>query len=83
MELMKRLERFETPDVRSPICRKRKVGDGVLASQKPKMADCRWLMPVLVGQFEFLEWTGENHLRHSKFMGMREGKNARDVVRES
>src|SRR5688572_27404815 len=49
---------------------------------KAKMADCQWLKPVLVGQFEFLEWTGENHLRHSKFIALREDKNAKDVVRE-
>ena len=41
---------------------------------KAKMADCRWLKPVLVGQFEFLEWTADNHLRHSKFVGLREDK---------
>lgn len=46
------------------------------------MADCRWLKPVLVGQFEFLEWTGDNHLRHSKFIALREDKKARDVKRE-
>ena len=49
---------------------------------KAKMADCRWLKPVLVGQFEFLEWTGDNHLRHSKFVALREDKSARDVKRE-
>ena len=38
------------------------------------MADCRWLKPVLVGQFEFLEWTGDNHLRHTKFVALREDK---------
>jgi hypothetical protein len=25
-----------------------------------KMAECEWLKPVLVGQFQFLEWTGDN-----------------------
>ena len=49
---------------------------------KAKMAECQWLKPVLVGQFEFLEWTGDNHLRHSKFVGLREDKKASDVVRE-
>ena len=43
---------------------------------------CHWLKPVLVGQFEFLEWTGDNHLRHSKFVGLREDKKAKDVGRE-
>jgi ATP-dependent DNA ligase len=39
---------------------------------KAKMADCRWLKPVLVGQFELLEWTDDNHLRHTRFVGLRE-----------
>ena len=46
------------------------------------MADCRWLQPDLVGQFEFLEWTGDNHLRHTRFISLREDKPARDVRRE-
>jgi len=49
---------------------------------KAKMADCRWLKPELVGQFEFLEWTADNHLRHSKFIALREDKPAREVRRE-
>jgi ATP-dependent DNA ligase len=47
-----------------------------------KMKNCRWVKPVLVGQFEFLEWTAENHLRHSKFLALRDDKKARDVIRE-
>jgi hypothetical protein len=33
-----------------------------------KMKDCRWLKPELVGQFEFVQWTDENHLRHTSFI---------------
>jgi bifunctional non-homologous end joining protein LigD len=36
----------------------------------------------LVGQFEFVEWTVDAHLRHSRFVGLREDKEAKDVVRE-
>jgi ATP-dependent DNA ligase len=36
----------------------------------------------LVAQIEFIEWTPDGHLRHSKFVGLREDKDARDVVRE-
>jgi ATP-dependent DNA ligase len=32
-----------------------------------------------VGQFEFVEWAFDGHLRHSKFVGLREDKNAKDV----
>jgi bifunctional non-homologous end joining protein LigD len=46
------------------------------------MADCRWPTPKLVGQFEYVEWTPDNHLRHSGFIGLRDDKKARDVVRE-
>jgi bifunctional non-homologous end joining protein LigD len=49
---------------------------------KAKMADCRWLRPVLVGQFEFLEWTPDNHLRHARFVALREDKPPLDVRRE-
>ena len=38
--------------------------------------------PVLVGQFEFVEWTPDNHLRHSRFVALREDKPAQDVRRE-
>ncbi len=41
-----------------------------------------WLKPVLVGQFEFVEWTEDAHLRHSRFIALREDKKAKDVSRE-
>ena len=46
---------------------------------RAKMAECRWLKPVLVGQFEFLEWTADQHLRHVKFVALRDDRRARDV----
>jgi len=47
-----------------------------------KMESCQWLQPKLVGQFEFVEWTPDGHLRHVKFAGLREDKEARHVRRE-
>lgn len=38
--------------------------------------------PMFVGQFEFVEWTQDAHLRHSRFMGLREDKKAKAVVGE-
>ena len=29
-----------------------------------------------------LEWTADNHLRHTKFITLRDDKNVKDVVRE-
>ena len=37
---------------------------------------------VLVAQFEFVEWTDVNHLRHTKFVGLRDNEKAKDIVRE-
>src|SRR5688500_3644927 len=71
--LVKRRELLE------PEAKSGRWGQGLT---KAKMAECQWLKPVLVGQFEFLEWTGDNQLRHSKFVGLREDKKATDVVRE-
>ena len=67
------------PFVNLPEERSGRWGQGLTMA---KMAECQWLKPVLVGQFEFLEWTADDHLRHSKFVGLREDKLAKDVVRE-
>ncbi len=47
------------------------------------MKDCRWLKLQLVGQFEFVEWTLDNHLRHGSFVALREDKAAKDVRKEA
>ena len=46
------------------------------------MEECRWLKPVHVAQFEFVEWTIDGHLRHSKYVGLRDDKKATEVQRE-
>ena len=42
------------------------------ALTKEEMKNCMWLKPELVAQIEFTEWTPDGHLRHSKFIGLRE-----------
>jgi DNA ligase D-like protein (predicted ligase) len=74
----KGLEIDECPFANLPEARGGRWGQGLT---KEKMAEVQWLKPVLVGQFEFLEWTADNHLRHSKFVGLREDKRAVDVAR--
>jgi ATP-dependent DNA ligase len=49
---------------------------------KEEMKKCVWVKPERVAQIEFVEWTRDNHLRHSKFVGLRDDKDPRDVVRE-
>jgi bifunctional non-homologous end joining protein LigD len=41
-----------------------------------------WLKPKLVCQVAFTEWTDDGKLRHPRYVGLREDKPARDVVRE-
>jgi bifunctional non-homologous end joining protein LigD len=41
-----------------------------------------WVAPELVAQIGFTEWTGAGRLRHPRFLGLRDDKAARDVVRE-
>ena len=76
---LRRLETTHCPFANLPEARSGRWGQGLT---KEKMADCRWVKPELIGQFEFLEWTADNHLRHSRFMGLREDKPARDIRRE-
>ena len=47
------------------------------------MKTIQWLRPRLVAQIEFTEWTKGNHLRHSKFVGLRSDKKASEVVKEA
>ncbi len=46
------------------------------------MKKCRWLKPELVAQIEYTDWTDADHLRHSRFAGLRDDKPASEVVRE-
>jgi hypothetical protein len=47
-----------------------------------KMKKCIWVRTEVVAQIEFLEWTETDHLRHARFVGLRDDKDAREVVKE-
>src|SRR6266850_755387 len=53
---LKALEIKECPFANLPRAKSGRWGAGLNAA---KMADCRWIKPVLVGQFEFLVWTAD------------------------
>lgn len=42
-----------------------------------------WVEPALVAEVEFLRWTHEDTVRAASFKGLRDDKDAREVVRES
>ena len=82
MQLFKKFKGLEIHDCAFANLPETRSGRWDQGLTKAKMADCVWLKPVLVGQFEFLDWTADNHLRHSKFVGLRGDKKAQDVTRD-
>jgi ATP-dependent DNA ligase len=52
------------------------------ALTREEMKNCIWLKPTLIAQIEYVEWTPDGHLRAAKFVGLRDDKNAREIVRE-
>jgi ATP-dependent DNA ligase len=64
----------ECPFANLPEARAGRWGEGLTAA---KMKDCWWLKPVLVGQFEFVEWTP---LRHSRFVALQDTKEGRELM---
>ncbi|HYI97106.1 MAG TPA: non-homologous end-joining DNA ligase [Bryobacteraceae bacterium] len=82
VELFKKIKPLEInqcPFANLPEKKAGRWGAGLTAA---KMAECRWLKPQLVDQFEFVEWTADAHLRHSRFVALRQDKKAKDVTRE-
>jgi bifunctional non-homologous end joining protein LigD len=65
------------PDL--PEDRGGRYGQRITAAE---MRRCHWVKPVLVAQIKFAEWTRDHRLRQPVFLGLREDKAAKEVVRE-
>ena len=50
--------------------------------QSIKERHVTWVEPKLVGEVGFTEWTRDGRLRHPRFLGLRDDKDASEVVRE-
>jgi bifunctional non-homologous end joining protein LigD len=77
---IKHLKTQKCPFVNLPELEEGRWGQGLTVE---KMKQCVWLKPETVARIEFLEWTGADHLRHTKFAGLRDDKDPRRVVRET
>lgn len=68
-ELMTKMQPLErkTPTVEAP---------------RAAVRGAHWIKPKLVAEIAFTEWTDEGLLRHPSFIGLREDKSEKDVVRE-
>jgi bifunctional non-homologous end joining protein LigD len=76
--LHKRFKKLETtvcPFVNVPT-------KGPNGLSRAEMRRCTWLLPALVCQVRFTEWTGDGGLRHPVFMGLRDDKRPHDIHRE-
>jgi bifunctional non-homologous end joining protein LigD len=62
-----------------PLIQKASV---VATDAVPEVRATTWVKPRLVCEVKFSEWTSDGQMRHPVFMGLREDKAARDVVRE-
>lgn len=61
------------------------VGKGASSAQGLTVQErlrSHWVKPALVGQVKFSEWTRDGKLRQPVFLGLREDKNPKEVVRE-
>ena len=82
-EVFKRIMRLKTPKcpfANLPELTAGRWGQGLTAE---KMNECVWVWPEVVARVEFLEWTGADHLRHTKFIALRDDKDPLKVVRET
>jgi DNA ligase D-like protein (predicted ligase) len=82
-EVFERLKHFRTPKcpfANLPEQAAGRWGQGLTAE---KMKECVWVRPEVVAEIQFLEWTGADHLRHTKFVGLREDKEPSKVIKET
>jgi bifunctional non-homologous end joining protein LigD len=69
----------ECPFANLPEKRSGRFGAAVTVAE---MKRCHWVEPQIVCQIKFAEWTRDEKLRQPVFLGLREDKDASEVVRE-
>ena len=78
-ERFKRLATNECPFDNLPEPKNARRGEALTAAA---MKSYCWLKPKLVAQIEFTDWTSADHLRHSRFVALRDDKDPKEVRRE-
>jgi len=78
-EAFRGLETNICPFDNLPEAKNARRGEALTAEAMKKY---RWLKPRLVAQVEFTDWTATDHLRHSRFVALRDGKDAREAHKE-
>jgi bifunctional non-homologous end joining protein LigD len=76
---LRELQRDDCPFVNLPELRGSHYSPRITTGEMKK---CHWVEPQLVCQVAFSEWTCDDKLRQPAFLGLREDKDAREVIRE-
>jgi bifunctional non-homologous end joining protein LigD len=71
-------DRFAGMSVHNPVLT-RAEATGLAAGEWRAV---HWIKPTLLCEVAFTEWTGDGHIRHPSFQGLREDKNAKEVKQE-
>jgi bifunctional non-homologous end joining protein LigD len=71
-ELTRRFRPPETSECPFANLPKKKPGPGGVGLYHSEDERLPVAETLLVGTFEFVEWTADNHLRHSKFIALRQ-----------
>jgi ATP-dependent DNA ligase len=79
LEAMRPLLTDKCPFDNLPSSRKSHFGEGITIDEMKQLC---WLKPKLVAEVSFTEWTNYGLLRHATFHGLREDKEAQEVIRE-
>jgi DNA ligase D-like protein (predicted ligase) len=79
-EAIRHLTATKCPFVNLPEKEPGRWGQGLTAE---KMKACLWVRPEALAEIAFLEWTDADHLRHTRFIRLRDDKEPRQVVRET
>lgn len=80
--LHKQFQKEKRPDCPFVDLPSKQGGKWVQGITPGEMRKCVWINPVFVGQVKFAEWTRDGKLRQPVFLGLREDKKAKEVVRE-
>ena len=73
------MQRTDCPFVNLPELRGSRYSPRITAGEMKK---CHWVKTELVCQIAFSEWTRDDKLRQPAFLGLREDKEPREVIRE-
>ena len=82
-EMFERLKHLKTPKCPFSNLPEAAAGRWAQGLTAEKMKECVWVRPELVARIRFLEWTGAYHLRHTKFVALRDDKDAAKVTRQT